>query len=620
MELTKLEFTNIIREKFSDIAVHMFCELLDSVDSEYATRCAKQLATEGLIGLTSVEFIPSAYDTPKAIAHDYVLYSYLRKYSGVSDKERLTDEAILNLRKVELGNFETNRKFQYGSREIDDEPAFRRARRIISRILGPFSYDKVLPGCDWGKGATSSLKRKDAYLSEKICERQLTVSRKALRYLQAFMSVDRSWMQARLGATLDGPCCPIAPEFEIHDHAVFDTVEKDFRKRRVIDKQPTGNLFLQKGAGWFFRCQLKRFGIDLDNQSRNQNGAKHAQEKLLSTIDLSNASDTICTQLVRNLLDPEWFSYLNDIRTKWTLMPDGTRVRNERFSAMGNGFTFELESIIFYALSRAVVESICPDRCGEICVYGDDIIVPQNSAETLITLLNKCGFSVNDEKSFVEGRFYESCGKHYFDGVEVTPIYQKESICSLISSIRAANRLVRWAARIGVTSLDSVAYKPWSFLTEALVSRTLPYRYTPPSLPTQPLCIEDDGAFIDPWYEPRFDINGLCVLRTLRVRSKRVRVDNPDALCSQWMRSIGLKLDNNRHGLQELLSEVAYDIDTPKIRGSGVSLNRYKAVNGFVVAVPSLGQEVFRGTTGERYDLKPYKLWLQDYTASVVWE
>jgi hypothetical protein len=117
---------------------------------------------------------------------------------------------------------------------------------------------------------------------------------------------------------------------------------------------------------------------------------------------------------------------------------------------MGNGFTFELESLIFWALTRATFEaSVIKDRGDRrLCaVYGDDIICPQEMAWYLTTVLNYCGFSVNLDKSFYEGNFFESCGKHFFYGVDVTPVYQKERITDLASSIRAVNRLVRYGMR-----------------------------------------------------------------------------------------------------------------------------------------------------------------------------
>jgi len=72
---------------------------------------------------------------------------------------------------------------------------------------------------------------------------------------------------------------------------------------------------------------------------------------------------------------------------------------------MGNGFTFPLETLIFWALTRAVCGSTAT-----VSAYGDDIICPSDRAEDVIAVLTEVGFSVNLEKSFWNGPFRESCG------------------------------------------------------------------------------------------------------------------------------------------------------------------------------------------------------------------
>jgi hypothetical protein len=102
---------------------------------------------------------------------------------------------------------------------------------------------------------------------------------------------------------------------------------------------------------------------------------------------------------------------------------DGTWVHLEKFSSMGNGFTFELETLIFWAIS-----SVCQNVHNEfnVHVYGDDIIIPSESYSDVEAALTFFGFSLNEEKSFKEGAFRESCGSDYFNGVAVRPYYIEE--------------------------------------------------------------------------------------------------------------------------------------------------------------------------------------------------
>lgn len=202
-------------------------------------------------------------------------------------------------------------------------------------------------------------------------------------------------------------------------------------------------MFLQKGVGRFIRRRLLKFGINLNDQSINRRLAHRASvEGHLATIDLSSASDSITINCVRALLPEDWFLYLNDIRSHSTEVM-GRNHRLEMFSSMGNGFTFELESLIFYVLMRTV--SYFEGVSGVISVYGDDLIIPSGIFESAQFVLNVFGFTLNKDKSFHTGPFRESCGGHYYAGEDVTPFYLKRVPTHLTDVIRIANQLRRWA-------------------------------------------------------------------------------------------------------------------------------------------------------------------------------
>lgn len=208
-------------------------------------------------------------------------------------------------------------------------------------------------------------------------------------------------------------------------------VAKNAKTDRSIIVEPSLNTLVQKGVGSYLRDRLLTVGVDL----RDQNVAKHSNRRRalyasitddLMTIDLSSASDTIARELVSTLLPVEWFDFLSNIRTsrvKYKKVSDIPFVL-EKFSSMGNGFTFELESLIFYALTCAVceVEGIASD----VSVYGDDIICPNSIFERLNYIFDVCGFSINKSKSYISGPFRESCGGDYFLGQDVRPYYQKK--------------------------------------------------------------------------------------------------------------------------------------------------------------------------------------------------
>jgi hypothetical protein len=217
-------------------------------------------------------------------------------------------------------------------------------------------------------------------------------------------------------------------------------VPKDCKTRRTIAVEPRWNIYFQKGVGRVLRNVLKRTGIDLDDQSRNQDLARHASiHDDLATVDLQSASDSISYELVRWLLPERWVTILSRLRSPSYLL-NGEWHRAEKWSSMGNGYTFELESMLFYSLCW----SVCGDE--NVSVYGDDLIIPSERYSEVVELLNFCGFTVNEKKSFATGPFRESCGADFFLGQRVTPIYWKDALNDE-GTLRLVNQISRLAGR-----------------------------------------------------------------------------------------------------------------------------------------------------------------------------
>jgi len=188
----------------------------------------------------------------------------------------------------------------------------------------------------------------------------------------------------------------------------FFTVPKTALTHRGCAKEPSINGYYQLGLGRCMRRRLKMRGIDLDlGQERHRELARVASiSGAFATIDLSSASDTVCTALVRLSAPVGWFHPLNDLRSRTTTI-GGKRVVLEKFSSMGNGYTFELETTVFTAIALAVHPELTPGK--DLFVYGDDIIVPTDVASDVLWALRFCGFTPNESKTFT-GAFRESCG------------------------------------------------------------------------------------------------------------------------------------------------------------------------------------------------------------------
>ena len=191
----------------------------------------------------------------------------------------------------------------------------------------------------------------------------------------------------------------------VREASRFSTVRKNNEKDRPIDLQPLCNMLVQRRVGNGLRDLLKDQGVDLDNLA-----AKHRRlikNRSLATIDLKNASDSIHLDLVRFLFPKHVFDLINRSRTYFTEGLDGHYYVTRKVSSMGNGFTFELMTVILRALGLQFSDNFS--------VFGDDIIIPDDFAEPLIEDLVKVGFLVNNDKSFIRSPFRESCGGNYHD-------------------------------------------------------------------------------------------------------------------------------------------------------------------------------------------------------------
>jgi hypothetical protein len=132
------------------------------------------------------------------------------------------------------------------------------------------------------------------------------------------------------------------------------------------------------------------------------------------------------------LLPIDWFKLLATWRTGRIVYRrkgrDDLEFELEKFSSMGNGFTFELESVIFYAIAKQAVQDV--GASGDVSTYGDDIIVPVEAYDQLIEYLTFFGFTPNKAKSFSSGPFRESCGADWYAGKNIRPFYIKDRLTS----------------------------------------------------------------------------------------------------------------------------------------------------------------------------------------------
>ena len=186
----------------------------------------------------------------------------------------------------------------------------------------------------------------------------------------------------------------------------FLTVPKNNEVDRPINIEPIGNMVVQRQIGNFLRDELKRlYSKDLDTLADEHR--KMISDKNVSTIDLKNASDSVTLSLCQFLLPKNLYSALLKSRSPYVLGLDKAFHSTQKISSMGNGFTFELMTLILTSIARQFDP--------KASVFGDDIIISNEHAQGLIDLLQGVGFTVNLDKTFVSSPFRESCGANYHD-------------------------------------------------------------------------------------------------------------------------------------------------------------------------------------------------------------
>lgn len=369
---------------------------------------------------------------------DYLLHNIFRKcnISDLGSAEDRRKAALASLFKGERHCLRTNRRLrQHLTAEqlqfvVD-------VHNYIGYVLGDINDDMVENAIRVSSGATATLKLRDASIDNKLAFENPSCTFPFAKHFLHFFRKENDSITGYEGGS---------PLLLIPGNRIL-TVPKNSKTDRTIAAEPTLNSMVQLGLGSLIRKRLRKIGVCLNDQTINQRLALEGSIKgNLATIDLENASNSLAYETVKLLVPYRWFEYLDITRSPYGSL-NGRIHRYQMFSSMGNGYTFELESLIFYAICR--VASRYRD---DVSVYGDDIICNVEDANNCIKWLHFFGFNTNLEKTFIDGFFKESCGKHYYFGEDVSPFFVRE-LPSGSSVILLYNNIVRWSKQDGYTDI-----------------------------------------------------------------------------------------------------------------------------------------------------------------------
>ncbi len=333
------------------------------------------------------------------------------------------------------------------------------ARMLFPRPDSTFEYYDILSEARNGPGASINVSGCDGY-SKLFSSKGSTTNLFLSKYLEYFFSSNSRWRDA-LSFRREHYGDP-----EKVEGSKLSFVPKNRDIMRSICTEPSLNMFYQLGLGTLLERRLKAYsGIDLSTQPcKNRLLAERGSvDGSFATIDLASASDTISVSLLREVLPKNLFEVLMKLRCKQTTYKKES-VALHMVSTMGNGFTFPLQTIIFTCAVLAVYrihgkDTLHPfgDSLGNYGVFGDDIIVETSMFRPVCRLLGMLGFFVNEDKSFSEGPFRESCGVDFFMGVNIRGVYVK-TLRSEQSLAVLVNRLNEFTSRTGIPVPKTIAH------------------------------------------------------------------------------------------------------------------------------------------------------------------
>jgi len=384
-----------------------------------------------LAGILKVYVDPACYSHSEPYFRDVQAQALFKKcqglkIDGIDPKANALRSWYESERKCTFHNARLSRLL-YGSDTAEEERLYEffvRVKKRVTRWMGPVP-DEL--DCSFGPGSVIGAQGQTHTVPDKMTNKPTTTA-SMLPYLKWWEQT--AWARSRDNRGLlwlNGEL-----NLEVRRASLWGTAPKNAETHRSTEIGQSINVSHQLGLGSHLKRAVARASNGkwkLSNQPDIHRilAESSSIDGKRATVDLSSASDSVCRALVKLCTPAAWYELMDDLRSKMVEMPDGSVVFLEKFSGMGNGFTFELESILFMSICQEVLAMRGqPNVAGkDVFVFGDDIIVDARFAPDVISALRLSGFETNSRKTFVDGPFRESCGGDYFRGRAVRPFYLK---------------------------------------------------------------------------------------------------------------------------------------------------------------------------------------------------
>ncbi len=248
-------------------------------------------------------------------------------------------------------------------------------------------------------------------------------------------------------------------------------VPKTLKTPRIIAIEPTAQQYMQQALSHGFVHALEhwselaitwrgkdsalgRFFVGFEKQEPNRLLAfEGSLNGSLATLDLSEASDRVLNGHVELLFSrfPRLSEAIQATRSLKARVPGQGIVPLVKFASMGSALCFPIEAMVFTTIVFAAIaderrvplnRELVMSLRGKVRVYGDDIIVPADHVQSVITALEAFGLLVNRDKSFWNGKFRESCGGDFYSGRWITPVRLRKDLPRTLTDVEGVVGLV----------------------------------------------------------------------------------------------------------------------------------------------------------------------------------
>ena len=237
-------------------------------------------------------------------------------------------------------------------------------------------------------------------------------------------------------------------------------VPKSAKAPRLIASEPSQHQWCQQQLwAWLEnRCSTTWISKYIDFRDQDASAKlvlTSSLDRKLATVDLSSASDRLSCWTVERMFrkNTSLLTALHAARTRWIRSDMGSQssfIKLKKFASQGTATTFPVQTICYLVIAltallgdRKITMARLKEYGNQVRIYGDDIILPRYGYARLTRLMTLLQLKVNDQKSYKDGHFRESCGTDGYNGHNVTPVSPKVFVAdgpaSVVAVVDTAN-------------------------------------------------------------------------------------------------------------------------------------------------------------------------------------